>query len=71
MDVLGDMILVLDRNLQVVWTWNSFDHFDPHRMATLGETCPGAGCPPLSLAKHANDWLHGNAVLFTADGDLI
>lgn len=70
-DVLGDMILVLDRNLQVVWTWNSFDHLDPRRMATLGETCPGAGCPPLSLAKHANDWLHGNALLFTADGNLV
>ena len=31
-DVLGDMILVLDRDLQVVWTWDAFDHLDPHRI---------------------------------------
>lgn len=70
-DIIGDMILVLDQNFQVVWTWNSFNFLDPHRAATLGETCPGLGCPPLFLASHANDWLHGNALVPTQDGDLL
>ena len=48
-DIIGDLIVVLDRNFQVVWTWDAFDHLDPHREATLGETCPGLGCPPISL----------------------
>lgn len=70
-DVLGDMILLLDRDLQVIWTWDALDHLDPHRMATLHETCPGLGCPPLTLASHANDWLHGNALVLTPDGNLL
>jgi arylsulfate sulfotransferase len=70
-DIIGDMILLLDQDLQVVWTWNAFDHLDVHRAATLGETCPGLGCPPISLASHANDWLHGNALQLTADGNLL
>jgi len=70
-DVLGDMILVLDESLQVIWTWDAFDHLDPHRRATLNETCPGLGCPPLTRASHANDWLHGNALLATPDGNLL
>ncbi len=69
-DVLGDMILVLDKNLNVVWTWDAFDNLDPHRMAVLGETCPSA-CPPIQLAKSANDWTHGNAVQETPDGNLL
>ena len=70
-DILGDMILVLDQDYQVVWTWNSFDHLDPHRAATLGETCPGLGCPPIFAASHANDWVHGNALQFLDDGNLL
>ena len=72
-DVLGDMILVLDRNLQVVWAWNAFDHLDPRRMAVLGETCnqSAGGCPPLRLAQQANDWLHGNALQLTGDGSIL
>lgn len=70
-DIIGDMILVLDANLRVVWTWDAFDYLDPHRAATLGETCPGIGCPPITQASHANDWLHGNALQMTADGNLL
>lgn len=70
-DVLGDMILALDRNFQVVWTWDTFDHLDPHRAASLGETCPNPGCPPLFLALRANDWTHGNALELTPDGNLL
>jgi hypothetical protein len=72
-DVLGDMIIVLDKNLQVLWAWDAFDHLDPHRMATLGETCTPttAGCPPIYNAAQANDWLHGNALQLTADGNIL
>jgi arylsulfate sulfotransferase len=72
-DVLGDMILVLDQDLQVVWTWDAFDHLDPHRTATLNEICTAAtgGCPPLHLATHANDWLHGNALEPAPDGNIL
>ncbi len=72
-DVLGDMILVLDSDLQVVWTWDAFDHLDPHRPAVLGETCSAAtgGCPPFYLALQANDWLHGNSLQLTPDGNIL
>jgi arylsulfate sulfotransferase len=72
-DVLGDMILVLDHNLQVVWTWDAFDYLDVHRLATLGETCTpaGGGCPPFYLMPQANDWLHGNSLQLTGDGSIL
>jgi len=72
-DVIGDMILVLDQNLQVVWTWDAFDHLDPYRLPTLGETCTptGGGCPPFYLANQAVDWLHGNALQLTPDGNIL
>jgi hypothetical protein len=72
-DVLGDMIVVLDRNLQVVWAWDTFDHLDPHRMATLNETCNQTtnGCANIYLAPRANDWTHGNALQLLPDGNLL
>ncbi len=62
-DVIGDTILVLNGNLQVLWAWDAFDHLDTSRMAVLGETCtaPNPGCAPWYLARTANDWLHGNS----------
>jgi hypothetical protein len=72
-DVLGDVILVLDEDLQLDWAWDSFQHLDWTRMATLGETCSAqaAGCPPFYLASVANDWLHGNCLQRTADGNIL
>jgi hypothetical protein len=72
-DVIGEMILVLDRDLQVEWTWDAFDHLDVSRKATLSETCvQGAGgCPPFFLAPQANDWLHANSVQLTPDGSIL
>jgi arylsulfate sulfotransferase len=72
-DVIGDTILVLGPNLQVLWFWDSFDHLDTSRQAILGETCAGVnpGCAPWYLAPVANDWLHGNALQLTADGDIL
>ena len=72
-DVLGDTVIVLDSEMQVEWAWDAFDHLDPRRKATLGETCqaPGGGCPPYFLARVANDWLHGNSVQMTPDGNIL
>ncbi len=71
-NVLGDMIVVLDENLQVVWTWDAFDHLDVRRRAVLGETCfKNVGCAPHYLPGDANDWTHGNSVDETPDGSLL
>jgi arylsulfate sulfotransferase len=71
-DVIGDMILVLDANLQVAWSWDTFDHLDTSRRAVLGETCLAyVGCAPYYLSADANDWTHGNSVEGTPDGDLL
>lgn len=70
-DILGDMIIVLDQNMQVVWTWDAFDHLDVTRKATLDDMCAPGVCPPLRLAQTANDWLHINSVQQTPDGNLL
>jgi arylsulfate sulfotransferase len=72
-DVLGDTILVLDENLQVIWAWDTFDHLDTRRRALLNETCNQAanGCAPIYLAPVANDWTHSNSVQLTPDGNLL
>lgn len=69
-DVLGDMILVLDKDMNVVWTWDTFDHLDVRRLAVLGEKCPAA-CPPTRLSSTGTDWTHGNAIDYTPDGQLL
>jgi len=73
-DVIGDTILALDSDLRVRWAWDSFDHLDTHRRAVLGETCTsgsGIACAPFYLAPVANDWLHGNSLQLTPDGNIL
>lgn len=72
-NVLGDMIIVFDQYLNVVWTWDTFDWLDVRREAVLNEICTpgGGGCPPFYLSDKANDWTHGNAVQLTPDGALL
>jgi hypothetical protein len=72
-DVIGDTIVVLDPDLQVTWAWDAFDHLDPHRTAVLGERCGflNSGCANFYLASIANDWLHGNALALTPDGNIL
>ena len=36
-DIAGDMILVLNPDLQILWAWDSFDHLDISRKAVLSE----------------------------------
>ncbi len=69
-DIAGDVILILDNNLQLLWSWDSFDHLDVTRAALLGETCVNPGCI-LFNAPQAHDWTHGNSVALTPDGNLI
>jgi arylsulfate sulfotransferase len=69
-NILGDEIVVVDRNMQLVWAWDAFAHQDINRAATDGDVClPNAGgCP---AGAGGNDWLHSNAIQGTADGNLI
>lgn len=56
----GDMIIVLDQNFQVKWTWNAFDFLDVTR-DPIGESTD----PPV-------DWLHSNAIAWSpVDGNLV
>jgi arylsulfate sulfotransferase len=84
-DIMGDMIVVLDTNWQVVWYFDTFQHasgapqLDINRPAVLGETCGvgQVGCPPMLLlgdgiAPLAKDWLHANSIYYWPQtGDLI
>ena len=72
-DVLGDMILVLDQELNVTWAWDAFDRLDVHRVSVSGDVCTplGGGCPPFYNSPQANDWLHGNALQYTPEGNLL
>ncbi len=73
-DILGDVILVLDHNLQLVWAWDSFSHEDLSRYATQHEVCThgAGGCPsfPQNFTQ-ANDWLHTNSAQLTPDGNIV
>jgi hypothetical protein len=69
-DIVGDLVVVLDQNFQLVWWWDSYSVLDINRAAVLGETCPsdiggGFGCPQLTLAPTANDWLHANSISYS------
>jgi arylsulfate sulfotransferase len=73
-DIIGDMILVLDHNMQLLWAWDSFAHEDLDRLATLDDLCfhNSGGCPPFNQNfTQANDWLHTNSAQLTADGNIV
>jgi arylsulfate sulfotransferase len=64
-DIIGDMIIVLNANWQVVWYWDAFDpsgggqgylQLPVTRTAPLGETCGvgSPGCPPVLLLSKGN-----------------
>ena len=74
-NIAGTLLFDLDRDLQVKWVWNSFDHLDIKRRSLADGHCRGAigslPCAPVYLAAAANDWLHGNAVSYSRnDGNL-
>jgi arylsulfate sulfotransferase len=64
---VGDMLMVLDQDLQVTWAWDAFEHLDVTRGPVLGEPCTSP-CP----LPGAIDWLHENAVSWSpSDGNLL
>jgi hypothetical protein len=67
-DVLGDLVIDLNKEFQVSWVWNSFDHMDVTRKSLGDEKCqlgPGkGGCPSIFLAATANGWLHSNSLSY-------
>jgi hypothetical protein len=70
---MGDMVIALDQNLQVAWTWNAFEKLDVDRAAVLRENCLvayGSACPASTVL--ARDWLHSNKISYSpSDGNLI
>jgi arylsulfate sulfotransferase len=73
-DIIGEMILILDHNMQLVWAWNPFEHDNLAREATLHETCTHGqgGCPKFNPDfAIANDWIHANSIQYTDDGNLL
>lgn len=72
-NVIGDVILVLDDEMQLVWSWDALDHLDVRRRAILDEECTpgGGGCPPFFLTPQAKDWTHANSVAYTPEGNLL
>ena len=65
---VGQLLIVLDKDFQVVWTWDAFDHLDVHRGPILGDICSGAPCP----IPGAVDWLHSNSLAWSPeDGNLL
>ena len=59
----GQLLMVLDQDFQVIWTWDAFDHLDVHRGPILGDVCTGAPCP----IPNAVDWLHSNSLAWSAE----
>ena len=60
---VGQLLMVLDKDFQVIWTWDAFDHLDVHRGPILGDVCTGAPCP----IPGAVDWLHSNSLAWSAE----
>ena len=54
-NVVGDAVIDIDLDGNVVWAWSAFDHLDINRH-------PYFGLP---------DWTHSNALVYTADGNLL
>ncbi len=74
-EYVGMTIVVLDRNFQVSWAWDAFDHLDVNRGPVLGEVLRPGGTDQLSTSTPvlpAVDWLHVNAVSWSpGDGNLV
>ena len=67
-DILGDMLLVLNSDWQLVWYWDAFEKLDINRAAVLNEVCgtgPSSDCRThLLLASSALDWTHANTIYY-------
>src|SRR5262245_4487775 len=70
---IGDLIVVLDKDLQVAWVWDAFDHLDVNRGPVLGEIVQQGEQGPDSIVPDypAVSWLHNNAISLAPDGNLV
>jgi hypothetical protein len=70
-DIMGDMVIVLDANLQVVWTWNTFDHLTPPARFPAGAAvCANTGPTLCALPdSQALDWTHANSIGWSPPDD--
>jgi arylsulfate sulfotransferase len=65
-NVLGDALLDVDLEGNVVWAWSTFDHLAACAGASLADGC--------YINRHLQglpDWTHSNALVYTADGNLL
>lgn len=71
--VIGDMIVALDTDWQVRWSWSGFDHLDVNRQAVLDERWWFTKiCNDRAVPRNARDWMHSNSIDYSpADGNLI
>ncbi len=75
-DILGDLIVELDEDFQVVGMWNNFDHLDVQRASLADAKCKegpgGGGCAAIFLAAEANGWTHSNSLQYIpSTGDFL
>jgi arylsulfate sulfotransferase len=73
-EYVGATIVVLDKNFQVSWAWDAFDHLDLNRGPILGEVLQPGGAEQMNASTPvlpAVDWLHINAVSWSPDGNLV
>src|SRR5258705_13720118 len=70
---MGDMVVVLDRDFQVTWASDPFDHLYVARGPTLPAVADDPENPPAVVPNpKAIDWVHTNAVSFSsADSNLV
>jgi hypothetical protein len=55
--VIGDGILVLDRQGRQIWRWSVFDKLDPLQ--------------DVNILKNKKDWMHANSIAFDVDGNYL
>ena len=56
--VVGDRIIEFDKDGNIIWSWNTFDHLDPYR---VGYQTLEPYWDPRGFPNHA-DWTHGNGL---------
>ncbi|MCG8443428.1 MAG: aryl-sulfate sulfotransferase [Caulobacterales bacterium] len=67
MMVMGDKLIEFDRAGNILWSWDTFDHLDPHR---IGYQTFWPYWWVRGFDQHA-DWTHGNGLTYDADDDAV
>jgi hypothetical protein len=67
--VAADLLIEIDPDGDIVWTWDAFDHLDPLRL----RSDPGAGLAYVNTmtGEEGYDWTHGNGMVHSVHDDLI